>query len=197
MAKRQLRGAELKDFRHKVARLKSMGLVSKRVDARKQKSTRYMRDIVEKTFAPVLQGKAVAVKLPSHKVAKEYASDAFSVRGKKVVVPIEKGAQRPHWSPKQKLIIGKHDKYGNEFKQIYAPLEKARSIKGKNLRFSMRFAHGMTLSRSSMAELDEMMQPYEFPREGSKRRPFSDWRKYVTIEEVDDGSGDYDEDSDI
>lgn len=191
MAKRQLRGKELKEFRSKVSKLKQMGLVSKKVDARKQKSTRYMRDIVEKTFKPVLEGRAVAVKVPSRKIAKEYGS-GFKTRGKKVVVPIEKGnIQKPHWAPKQKQIIGKARENGKIVDQIFAPFNMAPRLSG--VQYAMPFAHGMVIRKPTKDALEEFMHPYEFPPPGSKRRPFKNWRDFVVIEKIDEGTSDDDE----
>src|SRR5690606_11464557 len=80
----KLTGQALKDFRHQVKMLKDKGLVSKRVDARKQRATRYMRAKV-KTFADVIHQQATSVKVP-RALAREYKDAGYRVFQNRVVV---------------------------------------------------------------------------------------------------------------
>lgn len=78
----------LKSFRKDVAKLKKLGLTSKKVDARSQQATRYMVNQVRK-FADVLSGKAAVITVP--KSEKPYYQNAgHRTKGHKVVV------QTPH-----------------------------------------------------------------------------------------------------
>jgi hypothetical protein len=79
-----LAGQALKDFRHSVAGLKSKGLVSKRVDARSQKPTRYMQAKI-KALAPVLEGKAAGFKV-SPDLRRQYKEAGFTIANGRVVV---------------------------------------------------------------------------------------------------------------
>ena len=84
-----LHGQALRDFRHQVSLARKKGLVSARVDARKQKPTRYMRTKIKK-LAPVFEGTSAAVKVPP-KMARQYRKAGFSVFGNAVVVAAEPG----------------------------------------------------------------------------------------------------------
>lgn len=88
MAKRR-RGpgsVDLRAFRSQVAALKKKGLVSKRVDARSQKPTRYMREKVKK-LEPVLSGQMVGIKLKPD-VLKQYRdAGGFQIVNKRLVLP--------------------------------------------------------------------------------------------------------------
>lgn len=79
-----LHGQALKDFRHAVSLAKKKGLVSKRVDARKQKPTRYMRAKMA-SLADVFGGTSVGVKV-APKMAREYRQAGFKVFNNRVVV---------------------------------------------------------------------------------------------------------------
>lgn len=87
---------DVKSFRHSVALLKKKGLVSKRVDARSQKPTKYMRAKVRK-LSDVLSGHAVAIKLkPS--VLKQYReAGGFNIVNRRLAVSkelLEEGTTR-------------------------------------------------------------------------------------------------------
>lgn len=77
-------GAKLKEFRHKVSQLKAKGLTSKRTDARSQLPTRYYRAKV-KALAPVLEGRAAAVKI-APKFQRQYREAGFPVFRGRVIV---------------------------------------------------------------------------------------------------------------
>ena len=88
-----LSGQALKDFRHSVAVLKRKGLVSKRVDARSQNATRYMRQKV-RDLTPVIEGNAIAVKAPKA-VRQQYKdSGVLDVKYNRVIAPKEFSNQR-------------------------------------------------------------------------------------------------------
>lgn len=82
-----LRGADLRAFRHKVSVLKKAGGVSKRVNAAKQRPTRYMIGKV-KRLTPVLEGKAVLI--PKKKIRPDLLADyertQFSVN-RRLMIP--------------------------------------------------------------------------------------------------------------
>lgn len=187
MAKAKLQGSQLKNFRRKVSRLKALGLISKNIDTRKQKSTRYMRDVVEKKFKDVLDGKAVAVKVPSRKVAKTFQS-GFRTRGKLVVIPLEKGATRPKWNKKRREIIGRVDLYGTDFERIYVggdQTELAKYAKRKNVKFVIPLGHGFR-TFDNYDDLETFMFPYEHPTKGTSHHAYSKWRDYVIVDESTD-----------
>lgn len=86
MAKKKppLNREQIKAFRHHVSVLKSKGLVSKRVDARKQKPTRYMTNKV-RILAPILHGEAAGVKV-SPDLLKKYREAGFPIHNRRVIV---------------------------------------------------------------------------------------------------------------
>lgn len=201
MSSKKLKGSQLKTFRSAVARLKSMGLVSKRVDARKQKSTRYMRDQVEKRFADVLAGKAYAVKVSKRSEREKY-KQGFDVKRRYVIVPVEPGSSRPVYRKKAQQIVGKSHMYGRDIERTYTPVS-AESIgklpTGKNYRYSIDFKKGGYRAFDKFAELEAFMYDYENPPKGSKHHRYVNWRNYVIVENVkeDSKAKDYDEDDDI
>lgn len=77
--KNRLQGAALREFRRNVAKLKHAGGVSKRVDARKQRPTRYMTSKV-KRLEPVLRGEAVLV--PRKKLRPDILADYERTHGR-------------------------------------------------------------------------------------------------------------------
>lgn len=89
----------LRQFRSDVAKLKKLGLVSKKTDARKQQATRYMRNIV-RTFSDVLKGEAQAFSVPRNEIP-AYKEAGHRARGHRVVVTAPKGAKVHRIKPKQ------------------------------------------------------------------------------------------------
>lgn len=91
MPKKTLSPSELRAFRGKVSRLKKLGAVSKRTDARKQLPTKYMTSKVKK-LSDVLEGRAVLVE--EHKLRPDILGE-YQRTGRRVnrrqVVPIEPG----------------------------------------------------------------------------------------------------------
>jgi hypothetical protein len=88
-----LKGQELKAFRSQVAKLKSKGIVSKRVDARSQSATRYMRSKV-RAFSDVLEGRTLAVRAPKDIRQKYIDAGIFQARGSFLIVPKEDARSR-------------------------------------------------------------------------------------------------------
>lgn len=87
----KLSGEALKQFRHNVSVLKKKGIVSKRVDARSQRATRYMRSKVKK-FDDVISGKQIAIRAKPD-IRKKYEG-ILETRGPFIVVPKERARER-------------------------------------------------------------------------------------------------------
>lgn len=119
MASTKLTGRQLKTFRSQVARLKDKGLVSKRVDARSQKPTRYMQELVNKRFAGVLSGKDKVVHVPKRADAKEFGQ-RFDTKGKAVIVPNAKG-EKLRYSKKHHEITSRQKQNGASVQKVYSP----------------------------------------------------------------------------
>jgi hypothetical protein len=183
MPSKILKGSQLKAFRHAVARLKDMGLVSKRVDARSQRSTRYMREQVEKRFAKVLSGEAVAVKVPRRKFLEGF-KEGFDVKGRSVIIPVEPGAKRPHFSKSTGTISGEVELNGRQFKRIYTPVtaDKAHKLaRGKNIRYTIPIGAGFH-SEDTWEDMVAFMFPYTTAG-GKEKNPYNTWQKYILIDE--------------
>ncbi len=80
----KLSNEALRAFRHHVSVLRSKGLVSKRVDARKQRPTRYMTKKV-RILSPVLHGEATGVKVHPD-LLKQYKEAGFNIVNRRVIV---------------------------------------------------------------------------------------------------------------
>jgi len=119
MANRKLSGSQLRSFRSDVARLKAKGLVSDKVDARSQKPTRYMRDLVNKRFAGVLAGKDKVVKAPSRKEASIF-DERFDRKGRAIIVPNAKG-EKLRYSKKNHEITSRVKQNGVDVQKVYSP----------------------------------------------------------------------------
>lgn len=88
-----LSGQDLKKFRSDVAALKRKGIVSSKVDARKQGATKYMRAKVRK-YQDVLNGTAIAVPAPKSVRDKYVEKGVLEARGKMLIAPREFENQR-------------------------------------------------------------------------------------------------------
>lgn len=93
----------LRTFRTNVAKLKKKGVVSKRVDARKQAPTRYMRAKVRK-FQDVLSGQSIAVKAKKSIREKYTTAGIFEERGSFLIVPKENARSRARIKKGRDLI---------------------------------------------------------------------------------------------
>lgn len=121
MATKKLTGSQLKAFRSKVARLKDQGLVSKRVDARSQKPTRYMLDTVNKRFAGVLSGKDKVVHVPKKKDADQFKA-RFDTKGKSVIIPgAAKSESNFRYDPKSHEIRSTVKQGSEKLRKAYSP----------------------------------------------------------------------------
>lgn len=88
-----LSGQALKQFRSDVAKLKKKGIVSGRVDARKQSATKYMQAKVRK-YRDVLDGTAIAVPAPRNVRDQYTTKGVLEARGKMLIAPREFENQR-------------------------------------------------------------------------------------------------------
>lgn len=167
----------IREFRSAVAKLKDKGLVSKRVDARSQKPTRYMREQVRK-FSDVLEGRAAVIHTPkrSQAVALE---DVFKRKGKAVVVPKEKG-ERIHYSPTTGKITGTRTAYGRKVTKEFVTrkVESAKDLPtGSGIIYTIPLGASLR-SFDNIADLENFMFPYAM----AARNPYKSWERYVLIE---------------
>ena len=167
--------------------------MSKRVDARSQRETRYMKSLVKK-YSDVLSGKATVVNV-GRKTAKEYSEDTFRPRFGKIVVPKKKG-EHVYFDKKSKQVITTRKEYGQSIKKIIRP-QKEFSIeslpkprKGKRLFYRVPF-NGWTNSPrfEDLQELKNFMSGYE--------ASFPNWQNHIEIEEVDVRGLEDDDDADF
>jgi len=98
----RIRGQALREFRHSVSILKRKGLTSKKVDARRQRATRYMLAKV-KSLADVIAGKAAGVRR-SRAIAREYKEAGFKVVNNRVILPADQ-AKRAIRNVKSRTLI--------------------------------------------------------------------------------------------
>lgn len=89
MSKRQAKKLGIRAYRSAVAKLKRLGLVSKRIDARSHKPTRYMLKQLDR-FSDVLNDKAIVVKARKRDEAKKFG-ELYDVKFNRVVVLAQKG----------------------------------------------------------------------------------------------------------
>ncbi len=185
MSSKKPSSSQIKKFRSDIAKLKSKGLVSARVDARSQKMTRHMREQVKK-YNDVLEGKAKVVHVPKLADAKRFA-ETYRVKGKSVVVRAK---------PDEKVVFGKKSgvisatrktKDGKKItREIYAEgMSKARApSKSKNVLFTIQLGNA-NVAFDDWGEMVLFMEPYE-----EKANPYKDWEKYVEVVRVTDYDGD-------
>lgn len=181
MSSRKLTGAQLKKFRSDVARLKAKGLVGKRVDARSQKPTRYMREQV-KQYQDVLDGKAKVLTVPKRKDARQFA-DTNRTKFNKVIVKA-KPDETVSYSAKEKDIrITRRVKDKKVTRHIYAESPKSRIKEGQLFVIPI----GNTRQRfDTWDDLVLFMEPYET----NPKNPYKEWQRYVEIIDVDDAGDD-------
>lgn len=192
MAIRKLTGSQLKEFRKSVAKLKQLGLVSKKIDARSQKPTRYMRGQIEKRFAGVLSGKAAVVKVPNAKVRKQFKpregeeTGLYDVKNGYVIVPIEQGQKKPRFNKRTKKIESTVELYGRKSKRTYervnADTAKEISNSNPNVRYTVQTAWGALVSFDNYEDLEAFMYSYET----RGKNPFKNWREFVVVDHIED-----------
>lgn len=176
------RKARDKAARSDLAKLKAKGLYNG--DLRKQKPTRYGRNLVRR-FADVLTGKA-AVVTTSTKAGLEYRKHGFRGKGNRIVV--EK-------APTDRIVFNKRtgaidrysSRYGDRHKETLLAGEPRalKAARGKQIFYTMPFGREPNQYRirfDSFDELQKFMQPYE----QKATNPFLDWQNYVIAEELDD-----------
>lgn len=88
---------DIRAFRSDVAKLKKLGLVSKRVDARSQRVTRYMRDQITR-FDVVLKDQAKVLKV-DRSISSQF--NTLDHKFNRIVVPSKKGETVKIVKPKQ------------------------------------------------------------------------------------------------
>lgn len=185
---RQQKKVDIRKFRSDVAKLKKAGLLSDRVDARKQRATRYMREQVKK-FDDVLAGKAKTVPLKSKSLRDDYS--AYRQKNKHLVVPVQ--------NPKSKLTIKDGEvqiltrQNGRRLRQTLFPRRRGeelnvRSPGERNMRFTFTFPKGGgSYTSDDWEDFQNYMKTYEVV--GPRRKEPFDWRPYVTATEImGDGS---------
>lgn len=183
--KKGLSGQELKAFRSKVSKLKAKGLVGKRVDARSQKPTRYMREQVAK-FNDVLEGRAKVVTAPSRADARRFGAQFDEGRGnmskgRKVVVPTgSKGSVRVVRAKDGPIIRVRATENGRSLIKEYHALKTdgpGGLPSGKNIKYRIPFGNGSSFTFDNKKDLIEFMYPYET----KAKNAFKNWWRYVEI----------------
>jgi len=183
MSTRKLTNDQLKKFRSNVAFLKSKGLVSKKIDARKQAPTDYMQRQVRK-FSDVIEGKAKVVHTPKAKDAKPF-KEAFRVKGKSVVVPVTNKSEKLVYAKKTKIISAtRTTKQGKKItREIYAEgISKSKPPKDRE---GIHYVIPLGNSRQSFDTWEDLvlfMNPYET----NTKNPYKDWEQFVELVRVDE-----------
>lgn len=180
---------QLRKFRSDVARLKSLGLVSKRIDARKQRATKYMRGQVRK-FADVLSGKAKAVHVPKRSDAKAFA-EKYRTKGKTVVVPVTAPNEKFSYSKKTGEIRGTKKIGGRKIKRRISskPVSRDTAPIAGNVLFTIPIGNTRQ-SFDTWEDLVLFMEPYET----NPKNPYRNWMNYVEVtdyEHQDDAGDDF------
>lgn len=142
-----------------------------------------MREQVEKRFSKVLTGEAVAVKVPRRKFLENFKT-GFDVKGRSVIIPIEPGAARPHFSKITGTISGDVELNGRSFKRIYTPVnaDTAHKLaKGKHIRYTIPIGAGFH-SEDTWDDMVRFMFPYTTAG-GKEKNPYKNWQKYILIDE--------------
>jgi hypothetical protein len=206
--KHKLAQAERRKFVSDVAKLKKAGLVSAKVDPRKQDATDYMKRQIRK-YNDVISGKAQSVKIKATKdksvaqIKKEYSQ--FKSKGERIVVPVRKG-DKVTFSTKRGLGTTRRA-YGKLFRVQYIKnlntpdMAQLKELQSKGYSFSIGFRNhvmGTTTYRY-------WSNPEEMSRDMAQYNNYKDWQKYIEIvkvvgtyssdeEDGDGGNGEYDAD---
>lgn len=180
-------GAETRKFRSQVAELKRLGLVSARVDARKQKPTRHMKSQVAR-FEPVLSGRAKVVHTKTAKQARGF-DQTFDVKGKSVVVPVEHRTDRVRYNPKSGKISGTTQVGGKRTHVEYAPIDSSGG-ELRPLRNGEVYTIPLGMGLRSFDDKQDFLT-FMFPYETDPRKPYRDWVKYVRIERSEAGEQEF------
>lgn len=163
-SRQALSGPALKKFRSDVAKLKKVELVGKKVDARSQRPTRYMREQVKK-YSDVLAGKAKVIHTPKRADAKEFAG-SMRVKGKSVVVPIVNKSERVRYNSR----TGEISSFARENGRTMRKVVKNKNIdlydiktypRGPNIRYRIPSPHGYLFQTDNVEEFFAEMFKYE------------------------------------
>lgn len=159
----------------KLRELKKLGLFGGRVRA----PSKYGVSQTKK-FSDVLTGKAAVVTAPPKAVREYRAAGRFKVKGRKIVVPKEKG-ERVKYDKKLGAISSTRETYGQRVKTVKPPRggETMKAPRGKRKVYVIPIGP-RRFRFTSRAELEKFMRPYE---QGT--RPYEKWREYVEIEFLD------------
>lgn len=167
----------ISEFRKNIAKLKKIGLTKAGVDARSVKPTRYYLDKVKKNL-DLIQGKAKLVKVSKtyyEKAAPEYQ------RSKKRVKVLTGKNERVRFSAKDDAVVSYSNKFGRRLKRIVFPSidvnNLPRAPKGKTWYYVLPVGLG-NFNRFSYDEIKALIAEYQ------KRKGFSNWLKYLEINEV-------------
>lgn len=161
------------------AKLKSYGLLSKRVDLRR-KPTSYQKKLIAR-YQDVLRGKAQVVSAATPKQAAKF-KHSFQVIGDKIVVPRGKG-EKIKFSKKTGELRATRTVGGKKITKTMSDGELAPLLPGQY--YVIEFAGGQRFRTNDFATLQTFMQGYE----KKEYKPFKDWRKYVQIETLEDAQG--------
>lgn len=175
-----------KAARPKLARLKKLGLFKGRVH-------RPSRHGIKQTgvFAQVLSKKAAVVSVPRSKL-KQY-SEAFTVRGGKVVLPKIEG-ERYHYDKKAGAIVSTRTQHGQRIRKTVLPVPSVANLGdvplGPNRYYVLPLGQNFHVREKTM----KAIKAFVFEYEQRYKRRYRNWQKYVVIEEIIGGdSGDYGE----
>lgn len=176
---------QLAQFRHDVAILKEKGLVSSRVDPRKQWPSAYMRRVVAGN-RDVLTGKAKVLKLPSRKAAKEFDAN-MRVKGRSVVVPVTNKSERVSYRPSTGEIRSTSRENGRKLTKIVrqknVDLYDIKTYpRGDNIRYRMPFGNSSHIQFDTPEDLFAEMFKYET----KPVNPYRNWQNYVQIIYIDE-----------
>lgn len=172
--KQKSQAARLKKDR---AKLRSLGLLSKKVDLRK-KPTTYQKKLIER-YRDVLTGKAKIVKAKDASAASKFKK-TYDVTGDKIIVPVRKG-ERIQYSEKKNEIVATRKERGKTIRTTrisegeLAPLEKGQY-------WVVPFAGGQRFRTNDFKTLLDFMKFYE----SKPDRPYKNWRRFVEIEDYED-----------
>ena len=184
----------LREYRSRLARLKRAGLVSKRIDARSHKPTRYMLSQLDR-FSGVLDGSEKAVRVSDSRAASEF-SGLYDVKFDRVIIKSQSGETARYNRESGELIINRKSNLPPGIKyqrQILKPRLPGLvphlprdTIKSKYY-YAVPFRRGRNIERiyvDTLKDLTALMSTYEkgkknFRQSGNK--PYFEWRNYVEI----------------
>lgn len=164
-----------KQIRASRSKLKSMGLLSKRVDLRK-KPTTYQKKLIER-YKDVLTGKAKVIDTASKAQAKGFKA-SYTVVGDKIIVPVKKG-EKISFNQETGELQSTRKFNGKKITKTIADGELAPLGPGQY--YVIPFGGGQRFRTNDIKTLKDFMYPYEV-----SSKPYKDWRKYVEIETIED-----------